>query len=667
MAELTLPPKPEFGDVSTPVALAVARAARRNPREIAAELGERWCAGPGAAVCARFEVAGPGFLNLFLNDGWYRGATRHMLALGGDHGRDVIEPARRRKINVEFVSVNPTGPLHVGHARYASMGDALCRLFAFAGHDVTREFYINDFGTQMLKFGQSLAARYAQRLGVEMPVPDDAYLGAYVLEVADRLIDEVGERYLAAVTAAAPDVTRLPPEIVDDLKFWGRDAILARFRETLERLRVPFDVWKSEATLYQGGEAHRGFAGEVGKALRELDAEAELYDADGAVWLRTTDYGDDKDRVLIRQTGAPTYFLSDIAYHRDKMDRGFDHLINIWGADHHGYVPRMKAMFTALPPHDPERLELIIGQLVNLLESGEARRMSKRRGDIVTVDDLVDAIGVDAVRFFMVAAAAATRPSTSTSTSRWSSRARTGLLRPVRSTPASAACLRNLAREQGDEMSAQAAGRRPADLRQSRGSGGRRVVRSGRGGPVRAQPGALAARFPLVVLDAVERRGPQRLHGYLGELSAEFHVFYRNCRVLTDDPEVAAFRTGLCEADAHHAGQGSGAARRERARQHVVRAGGGHEPRANASRGRADALASARPGSPRGWGLWNRSPSGGEMVLGVLAQLLGLLGVEIALQPEKVRECKVGPSRNRRATTLSRIALATSLPGMAGV
>ena len=285
------------------------------------------------------------------------------------------------------------------------MGDALCRLFAFAGHDVTREFYVNDFGTQMLKFGQSLAARYAQRLGIEMPVPDDGYLGDYVLEVADRLIDEVGERYRAAVAAAAPDADATAAR---DRR---RDQVLGPRRHprrasatTLERLRVPFDVWKSEASLYQGGEAHRGFAGEVGKALRELDGDGELFDADGAVWLRTTDYGDDKDRVLIRQTGAPTYFLSDIAYHRDKMDRGFDHLIDIWGADHHGYVPRMKAMFTALPPHDPERLELIIGQLVNLLESGESRRMSKRRGDIVTVDDLTDAIGVDAVRFFMVGA-----------------------------------------------------------------------------------------------------------------------------------------------------------------------------------------------------------------------------------------------------------------------
>ncbi len=455
-----------------------------------------------------------------------------MLALGDDHGRDVLPADRRQKVNVEFVSVNPTGPLHVGHARYASMGDALCRLFAFAGHEVTREFYVNDFGTQMMKFGQSLAARYAQRLGIEMALPDDGYQGDYLLEVADRLIDEVGERYREAVAAAAPDVTRVPSAVIDEIKAWGRDAILGRFRATLERLRVPFDVWTSEASLYKGGPAHRGFAGEVGKALRELDGDGELFDADGAVWLRTTDYGDDKDRVLIRQTGAPTYFLSDIAYHRDKMDRGFGHLIDIWGADHHGYVPRMKAMFTALPPHDPERLELIIGQLVNLLESGVSRRMSKRRGDIVTVDDLTSAIGVDAVRFFMVA-----RSHDSTLDLDLDLAVEQSSKNPVYYVQYAHAricsVLRNLAADEGGEAAATAPGSSFGDVEV--GPYERNLVRT-------------LGRFPLVVLEAVERRGPHRVHAYLGELAAEFHVFYRNCRVLTDDPGVAAFRTGLCVA-----------------------------------------------------------------------------------------------------------------------
>jgi len=545
VAELTIPPKPEFGDVATPVALSVAKRAGTTPRDLAAALGERWCAGPGAGLCTRFEVAGPGFLNLFLSDEWYRETGRRMLALGADHGRGVLPAASRRRVNIEFVSVNPTGPLHVGHARYASMGDALCRLFAFAGHEVTREFYVNDFGTQMTKFGQSLAARYGQRLGLDLPVPDDGYLGEYVLEVADRLIDEVGERYREALAAVAPDVTRAPAGVLDEIKLWGRDRILDRFRVTLDRLRVPFDVWKSEATLYDDGTPHRGFAGEVGKALAELDADGELFEAEGAVWLRTTDYGDDKDRVLIRQTGAPTYFLSDIAYHRDKMDRGFEHLIDIWGADHHGYVPRMKAMFTALPPHDPDRLELIIGQLVNLLESGQARRMSKRRGDIVTVDDLIDAIGVDAVRFYMVA-----RSHDSTLDLDLDLAVEQSNKNPVYYVQYAHAricsVLRTLADREAlaaDVLARITAAGHDAQAPVTPPSFGNVVV-----GPYERNLVRALARFPLVVLEAVERRGPHRVHAYLGELAAEFHVFYRNCRVIGDDPDTTAFRTGLCQA-----------------------------------------------------------------------------------------------------------------------
>ncbi len=400
--ELGQPSRPEHGDLTSNAALVAAKMAGRPPRELAEALGARWAAGAGAPVLARYEVAGPGFLNLFLEASWYRGAVQRALGAGGDYGRGTLPPALRRKMNVEFVSVNPTGPLHVGHARYASYGDALCRIFAFAGHDVTREFYVNDFGTQMARFAQSLAARYGQRLGVAAEVPEDGYQGEYLLDLADELLADRGERYREVVTAAAPDMGRLGAETLTELKEWGRDRILEQFGATLGRLRVSFDVWSRESALYAGGAAYRGFAGEVGVSLEELDGEGLLEDTDGAVWLQTTRYGDDKDRVLIRSSGEPTYFLSDIAYHRDKMARGFEHMIDIWGADHHGYVPRMKAAFTALPPHDPDRLELIIGQLVNLMESGETKRMSKRRGDIVTVDDLVEAIGVDAARFLLV-------------------------------------------------------------------------------------------------------------------------------------------------------------------------------------------------------------------------------------------------------------------------
>jgi len=527
VVELTLPARPEHGDLTTNAAMVSAKRAGRPPRELAQALGERWRAGPGAALCERVEVAGPGFLNLFLGAAWYRGALERMRAAGPDFGRGVLPHGERLKMNVEFVSVNPTGPLHVGHARYASYGDALCRVFAFVGHDVSREFYVNDHGTQMLRFGQSLAARYGQRLGLDIPVPEEGYQGEYLLDLADELIAAVGERYRAAVAAAAPDVTALAADALAAIKEWGRDAILAQFRVTLARLRVPFDVWAYESLLYAGEGEHRGFAGEVGKALADLDGEDLLYDHEGAVWLKTTRYGDDKDRVLIRSSGEPTYFLSDIAYHRDKMDRGFAHMIDVWGADHHGYVPRMKAAFTALPPHDPDRLELIIGQLVNVLESGAAKRMSKRKGDIVTVDDLLDAIGVDAARFLLVG----------------------------RSHDTTLELDIDLAREQSNKNPVYyvqyAHARICSILRNLEGAGqgpaGEALPAVAVDDHERSLVRALA-RYPDVLLAAAGQRAPHRVHTYLGELAAEFHVFYRHCRVLSDDPDTTRFRAALCAA-----------------------------------------------------------------------------------------------------------------------
>jgi len=526
-AELTLPPRREQGDVTTNAALINAKRARSAPRDLAQRLGDAWLAAGGDAVCARLEVGGPGFLNLFLSPSWYRGAVQRMLDAGPDYGRGVLAPERRLRVNVEYVSANPVGPLHVGNARYGAMGDALCRVFEFAGHDVGREYYVNDAGTQMVLFGQTLAARYAQRLGIEADVPEQGYQGAYVADMAEELLAEAGDRYRDAVAAAAPDMSRLPEAVLTELKLWGRDRMLAQFRESLERLRVGHDIWTNESSLYVGEGDHRGFHGAVGKALAELDAEDLLYEREGAVWLKTTRFDDDKDRVLIRSSGEATYFLSDIAYHRDKMDRGFTHMIDIWGADHHGYVPRMKAAFTALPPHDPGRLELIIGQFVNLLEGGAQKRMSKRKGTIVTVDDLVDAIGVDATRFTMVSRS--------------------------HDTPL------DIDLELVVQQSSQnpvyyvqyAHARICSILRTLEERTGKRPPREVPEVALEEDEKALVLRlagFPFVVLSAAEQRAPHRIHTFLGELAAQFHVFYRTCRVLVDDEDVSAFRTGLCVA-----------------------------------------------------------------------------------------------------------------------
>ena len=525
--ELTLPARPEHGDLTTNAAMVSAKRAKRPPRELAQAVGERWMAGPGAAVCDRFEVAGPGFLNLFLDDGWFRGALARMLQEGADYGRDALPEALREKVNVEYVSANPVGPLHVGNARYGAMGDALCRIFAFVGHDVTAEYYVNDAGTQMVLFGQTLAARYGQELGIDAQVPENGYRGDYVVDLARRLIAEVGDKYRAAIASAAPEMAFLPDDVVTEIKLWGRDRMLEAFRVTLERLRVHHDVWTNESSMYGGEGAHRCFHGEVAKSLADLDGEGLLYDEEGAVWLKTTSYGDDKDRVLIRSTGEPTYFLSDIAYHRDKMDRGFARMIDIWGADHHGYVPRMKAAFTALPPHDPQRLELIIGQFVNLMEGGEAKRMSKRKGDIVTVDDLVDAIGVDASRFLLVGRSVDVALDIDLDLA-----VQQSSQNPVYYVQYAHARICSILRNLGG------AGEGPA---------GAALPAVGLG-PHERSLVKLLARFPEAVLSAAEQRAPHRIVTYLGELSAEFHVFYKHCRVLTDDAEVSAFRAGLCVA-----------------------------------------------------------------------------------------------------------------------
>lgn len=421
--------------------------------------------------------------------------------------------------------MNPTGPLHVGHARYAAFGDALCRILAFVGHEVTREFYVNDHGTQMLRFAQSLAARYGQRLGLEAQVPQDGYMGEYLIELADRLVDEVGERYRGDLVAAGGDPARLSAGVLAELREWGRDAMLAQFRASLDRLGIVFDAWTSESALYVGGEQHRGFAGEAGRALADLDREGLLFEHEGAVWLRTTSFGDDKDRVLVRSSGEATYFLSDIAYHRDKLDRGFAHLIDIWGADHHGYVLRMKAAFAALPPHQPERLELLIGQLVNLMESGRARRMSKRRGDIVTVDDLIEAIGVDAARFLLVGRSHDTVLDLDIDLAVEQSNQN-----PVYYVQYAHARICSIIRNLG---SADPDSSELPDV--AVGAYERSLLRA-------------LARFPEVVLSAAALRAPHRVHAYLSELAAEFHVFYRNCRVLSDDPASTAFRSALCVA-----------------------------------------------------------------------------------------------------------------------
>src|ERR687895_232299 len=359
--KLDRPPRADFGDYSTNAAMLLAPTLGEPPRVIAERLGERL----GGSV-EKVQIAGPGFLNLFMADAWYVDSLAGMREAGAGFGAGGASPAER--VNVEFVSANPTGPLHIGHARNGAYGDALSRILEFHGHDVTREFYVNDYGSQVLRFAESLRARAR---GEE--VPEGGYQGDYVTELA----------------AEIPGAAEMG---LDELGRAGVEHMVDHMRESLRRFRVEFDVWTSEATLHPEGVEH---------AFERLSELGQTFRSEGALWVRTSRHGDDKDRVIERSSGEHTYLASDVAYHQNKRERGFDRMIDVWGADHHGYVRRVKAMFEALGG-DPDRLELVIMQVVHLVEHGGRAQLSKRAGTIATLDDLLADIGIDAARWFLL-------------------------------------------------------------------------------------------------------------------------------------------------------------------------------------------------------------------------------------------------------------------------
>jgi len=516
--DLEPPAQAEHGDLASPVALALARHAKRAPREIAEALRERVLARADLApLVARAEVAGPGFLNLVLTPAWFAAAVREIAgepAFGGGSAE------RPEPILLEFVSANPTGLLHVGHARQAAYGDSLARILEFAGHRVEREFYVNDYGRQMELFGASVAARYAQLLGLPVEVPEEGYRGDDVADVARRIVEEVGDRY-------RDQVAPLSPEALSFFRTRGCELMLAEIRRDLERFRVRFDRFFSETSLHEQGAVARG----VEALLRAGDA----YHHEGALWFRTTSYGDEKDRVLVRRDGATTYLASDVAYHLDKAARGEHRLIDVLGADHHGYIARLRAVLAA-GGYDPERLEVPILQLVSLVERGEAKRMSKRAGTAVTLRDLLDDIGVDAARFFLV----------------------------ERSHETAVDLDLDLAREQSQENPVyyvQYAHARVAGILEQVGEGGRAGQASPRGAggtagmppPAELDPSERAlvlrlAGWPAVAADAAERRAPHRVVAYLKDLAGDFHAFYHRCRVVGEEPSVEAFRLDCCRA-----------------------------------------------------------------------------------------------------------------------
>lgn len=492
-AALERPPRPELGDYSTNAAMLAAPLAGGPPRDVASRLAEGLGERLGGRV-ERIEVAGPGFVNLQMSERWMRDAVALVAARGRRFGSAVAD--RPRSVLVEFVSANPTGPLTVASGRHLAYGDSLARILEFAGHRVEREYYLNDAGSQIDLFGASIAARIA---GDE--VPEGGYEGEYVAALGER----IGSEHPAGLDAA-------------ELGRRGVELMLTGIRATLERARVRFDGWASERSLRA--------AGAVEAAIAELRGRDLVYESEGAVWLRTSRFGDDKDRVLIRADGEPTYFAADIAYHRDKLERGFELLFDVLGADHHGYVGRMRAAIVAFGA-EPDAFEVAIMQMVNLVEGGERARMSKRRGDFARLDDLLDDIGVDATRFFMLMRSHETPIDIDLELAR--AHSSDNPVYYAQYAHARICSIFRTAAERGTEASDDPA---PA-------------------GALEAAERSLIARLleaPEQVARAANRREPHGITTYVREVAADFHAFYRDCRVVGAGPGLEQARLTVCAA-----------------------------------------------------------------------------------------------------------------------
>jgi arginyl-tRNA synthetase len=493
------PRNPEHGDYATNVAMRTAKKAGVPPRDLAGWLVEELAGREGVASA---EVAGPGFINLRLAADAQGSVVGEVLTAGAAYGTG--DELAGQNVNLEFVSANPTGPIHLGGARWAAVGDALGRVLTARGAKVYREFYVNDAGAQVDKFAASLVAA-----ALGEPTPEDGYAGAYVQEIATQLV------------AAEPGVVQLPAdERQAAFRRAGLELMLADVERTLHAFGTDFDLYFSERSLHD--------AGAVEAAVDRLRDNGNLYFEDGAWWLRSSDFGDDKDRVVIKRDGRPAYIAGDIAYYADKRARGFDKLIYMLGADHHGYIARLRAV-AAASGDDPDTVEVLIGQLVNLLRNGEPVRMSKRAGTVLTMDDLVDAIGVDAARYAMIRSSVAS--TLDVDIELWTRRSNDN---PVFYVQYAHARLASLARN-------------AADLGVEQGESYGLLEHPREGDLIRT-----IGEFPAVVTAAAELREPHRVARYLEQLASAYHKFYDSCRVLPmGDEEVSDLhraRLALCVA-----------------------------------------------------------------------------------------------------------------------
>ena len=513
------------GDWASTVAMRSAKAAHRAPRDIAQAIVAHL---PENGLIASVDIAGPGFINVRLAPAALQGVVACVRTERADFGRGSV-PEGQRKVCLEYVSANPTGPMHVGHGRWAALGDATARVMRHAGYEVHEEFYVNDHGSQMDNFADSVVVRYLQLLGRDVELPEHCYAGAYVRDIAQAIIDADGDAWLDA----DPDERRVNfRERAYQMELADQQRVLAGFGTT-------FDCWFSERTLYVPDD--NGLTA-VDRSLSAMREKGYIFEQDGATWFRSTALGDDKDRVLIKANGEMTYFMSDVAYHYNKMERGFDRLINIWGADHHGYVARCQAALAAWGW--PDVLEVMLGQLVNLFRDGEAVRMSKRTGEMVTFEELIEEVGVDATRFLMLS-----KSSDQTIDFDIEVAKKQDASNPVYYVQYAHARICSILRKAATPEDAAAVEAGELSMEELVA----RVVPDGVDLSPLTHEAELALMrkmddFAALVHDAARDRAAFRLTHYSQELAALFHVFYTECRVMGVGEELQNARLALADA-----------------------------------------------------------------------------------------------------------------------
>lgn len=500
---IEIPKDKSHGDYSTNIAMQLTRVLHRNPREIAQAIMDAFSLED--AKVEKIEMAGPGFINFFMKNDALTSIIKEVLSEKENYGS--TDFGKGIKYDVEFVSANPTGDLHLGHAKGAAVGDSICRIMSKAGYDVTREYYINDAGKQITNLALSLYSRYLALFDIERAMPEDGYFGQDIKDIALKVKEEAGDKY----------VNLSEEEAISYFRELGTAHELQKIKDILKEFRVSFDVWFSETRLYKEEM--------IQPVIDELREKGYLYEEDGALWFRTTDFGDDKDRVLIKKDGSYTYFTPDIAYHRNKLDRGYDYLVDLLGADHHGYINRMKAAIQALG-YNKDQLNIDIMQLVQMVENGEVVKMSKRTGNAVTIKDLIEEIGVDATRYFFVSKAANTPFEFDLGLAK--SQSNENPVYYAQYAHARMCSIMRSAKEKGFVL---------ADSYE--------LLTNSKETDLLKQIGE----FRNVINDAARTRAPHKITNYIQKLAQLFHSFYNDCHVLDEaNKELSQQRMALCEA-----------------------------------------------------------------------------------------------------------------------